>query len=274
MILHVHSIYSDGTLKPKELIAKAITKELQGIALTDHDSIAGIAEAREEVEQNNFLLVPGIEMTTDYGQIEAHILGYNFDLTNVRLHQKLQAVQTSRSERARKILKKLNTNRIPLSWEQVKSKTTSSFIGRTHIFKALEASGQVAGLQRREAFEYYLGKNGIAFVPHEELSTLEAIDLIRSAGGVAVLAHPGRMGANPLIAKLIKAGLNGIEVHYPSHTPEMVAIYLKLAAKYQLVVTGGSDYHGAFGRTKLGEAQVESIAEWYREKRACSVSII
>lgn len=260
--LHVHSSYSDGTFKPAELIAKATAKRLQGIALTDHDTIAGIPEALAEAAKRRIILVPGVELTTDWGEDEVHILGYRFDQTNRTLNQKLNAAMAARNDRARAILEKLKQHRIDLSWDRVKAQTTSNFVGRAHIFKALEASGQIAPCHRRNAFDYYLGKQGIAYVPHDEITTIEAIELINQSGGVSVLAHPGRMGNDDLIKRLVDAGLQGIEVFYPTHTSEMVEYYADLVKKYQLIATGGSDYHGVFSRTQLGQATVAEIS-WF-----------
>lgn len=264
--LHTHSIYSDGSLKPEELIRKAVKSGLDGIALTDHDTVAGLAEAVTEAEKHHYTFLPGIELTTDFGVFEAHILGYNFNYTNPKLLQKLDAVLESRNERARLIVKKLNKAGIPLSWEKVTAETKSRFIGRAHIYRALQSSGVIPETTGREAFDYYLGKNGLAYVPHQEIETTEAINLIIETGGIPVLAHPGRMADEPIIVKLVKSGLQGIEAYYPTHTPAQTETYLRLARKYQLIITGGSDYHGAFSQTKLGEAQVSEIIDLLRPK--------
>ena len=257
--LHIHSTYSDGTLKPKQLILKAMERGLAGIALTDHDTIGGIREALEEAQSHNYIFVPGVELTTDYEENEVHILGYNFNYQDERLVKKLDIIVKARNERAKLILKKLKSHGISLAWEKVKAQTSSRFIGRTHIFKAMAASGLVKKENDHATFEYYLGKKGIAYVPHMEIGTMEAISLINESGGISVLAHPGRMGDDHLIAQLVSAGLKGIEAYYPTHSAEMTQRYLAVAAKYNLVVTGGSDYHGAFSTVKMGEAQVEKL---------------
>jgi predicted metal-dependent phosphoesterase TrpH len=262
--LHTHSIYSDGTLKPAELITKAINRGLQGISLTDHDSVAGIHEATQEASKHQFILIAGIELTTDYGTNEVHILGYNFDLKSELLLEKLEKIVEARNERAKLILKKLKQHNLPISWEKVQARTTSRFVGRTHIFRALEGEGLIAREHRQGAFDYYLGKSGVAFVPHQEIGTLEAIKLINNAGGISVLAHPGRMENDALIPELVASGLQGLEVFYPTHTPQQTAKYLAMATKYQLFTTGGSDYHGALNQTRLGDAQVDDISAWYK----------
>lgn len=257
--LHVHSIYSDGSLSPRELIEKAILRELEGIALTDHDAIAGLPEASAVATELNFTLIPGIEFTTDLGQSEVHILGYDFNLHDSALLQKIAAIIESRQERARAMVQKLQRHGIDLAWEKVVQLTTSKFVGRTHIFQALLAEKLINPGVAKEAFHHYLGKHGLAYIPHREIDTIEAIELVNAAGGVTVLAHPGRMGNDLLIHKLVEAGLQGLEVYYPAHPPQMVQHYLKLAADYGLLVTGGSDYHGIRGQNRLGEAQVEQL---------------
>lgn len=263
--LHTHSTYSDGSLTPEQLVQKAVKSGLDGIALTDHDTVAGLEEAMAAAEKHHYTLLPGIELTTDFGDSEAHILGYNLDYTNPKLLQKLDIILKSRTERARLIIKRLNKAKIPLSWEEVKAETSSGFVGRTHIFRALQTSGQIRSAGREE-FNYYLGKNGIAYVPHQEIGTYEAIELIIESGGIPVLAHPGRMADEQVIAKLVKNGLQGIEAYYPTHTTEQTERYLQLAAQYQLIVTGGSDYHGVFSQTRLGDAQVKEVINWYHPK--------
>ncbi len=261
--LHTHSIYSDGTLKPAELINKAIDRGLSGIALTDHDSIGGISEAVLEAARHQYTFVPGVELTTDYGNSEVHVLGYNFDLHHQALLSKLEKIVESRNERAKLIIQKLKQNNLPLSWEKVRAQTTSRFIGRSHIFRALEREGMISREHRQGAFDYYLGKNGVAYVPHSEIGTFEAIELIESAGGIAVLAHPGRMNNDALIPEFVDGGLKGLEVYYPTHNPQQTAKYLELARKYHLFCTGGSDYHGALSHARLGDAQVEKISAWF-----------
>jgi predicted metal-dependent phosphoesterase TrpH len=258
--LHIHSTFSDGTYRPEELVAKALVKRLSGIAITDHDTIAGLPDGAREAEKRGLRFITGVELTTDWGDDEVHILGYGFALHQPQLENKLERVLAARNDRARQIVAELNRKGVPLAWERVKAQTTSKFVGRTHIYKALEAAGQIAPEHRQNAFEYYLGHDGLAYVPHQEIGTLEAIELINECGGLAVLAHPGRMGNDELIKRLVDGGLRGIEVFYPSHTPEMVRFYLEMAKRYRLVVTGGSDYHGVFSRTQLGEAQVEAVS--------------
>ncbi len=262
--LHIHSTYSDGTLKPAELIQKAIDRGLTGIALTDHDTIAGVPEGLLAALTQNFILIPGIELTTDYGATEVHVLGYDFNIHSPGLQQKLELIIKSRNGRAKAMVKKLNKHRIPLAWDKVRAKTTSKFVGRSHIFRAMEEAGFVNREHRQATFEHFLGKNGLAYEPHQEIDTFEAIELIKVSGGIPVLAHPGRMDNNRLIPELVEAGLKGLEVYYPAHTPDLVTQYLRMADRYRLFVTGGTDYHGAYSTVKIGEYQIPEIP-WSRE---------
>lgn len=257
--LHMHSIYSDGSLTPAQLVDEAIGIGLDGIALTDHDTVDGLAEAAETAARRGLPFIPGVECTTDYGTKEAHILGYQIDYHHPALLEKFEIVLAARERRAQQIVAKLNRHGIVLSWEQVRGHAKTRFIGRPHIFKTMEELDLVDPLQRRSYFEYYLGQQGVAYVPHQEIETEEAIHLILAAGGIPVLAHPGRSGTEEFIGELIQFGLQGLEIFYPSHTPEMIAHFLQLAERYHLYVTGGSDYHGDLRHSRMGETVVAEL---------------
>jgi predicted metal-dependent phosphoesterase TrpH len=257
--LHIHSIYSDGTLTPGQLVTEAVARGLDGIALTDHDTVDGLAEAVQTARSQKLLFIPGIELTTDFGQIEAHILGYRLNFQTPLLLQKLDLILAARQERVREMLKRLERYRVFLDWDEVKALSQSRFIGRSQVFKAMELKGYVDRLRRKEVFEYYLGKHGAAYVPHREIETKEAIELIIASGGTPVLAHPGRVGADTAIPKLVDYGLQGLEGYYPAHDPAMVKHYLQVAEHFKLVVTGGSDYHGKPGQPQLGECQARVL---------------
>jgi predicted metal-dependent phosphoesterase TrpH len=257
--LHIHSIYSDGALTPGQLVAAAVAQELDGCALTDHDTVDGLNEAVQAAQSHNLRFIPGIELTTDFGQIEAHILGYRLNFQAPPLLQKLDRILAARQERVHEMLHRLERQRVFLDWDEVKALSQSRFIGRSQVFKAMELKGYVDRSRRKEVFEYYLGKHGAAYVPHREIETKEAIELIIANGGTPVLAHPGRAGADTAIAGLVDYGLQGLEVYYPAHDPEMVKHYLQVAKHFKLVVTGGSDYHGKTGHPQLGEAQAPTL---------------
>ncbi|MDI3279819.1 MAG: PHP domain-containing protein [Bacillota bacterium] len=254
--LHVHTTASDGSETPAEVVRKAKHLGLSAIALTDHDSVGGLEEGLQAGKELGLEVVPGIELTSDTDESEVHLLGYYIDHRHPRLRERLREVQAARVERAKKMVDRLREHGIDLQWEEVwKLVGPGHFIGRTHLFKALENAGLVAGQSKGEAFRSLLGREGLAYVPHYYLSTREAVRLIREAGGVPVLAHPGRLRVDALIKELMAEGLRGVEVYYPAHTPAMVQHYLKLATELGLIVTGGTDYHGRHSqyRVRLGE---------------------
>lgn len=257
--LHMHSLYSDGSFTPTKLVEHAVEIGLDGIALTDHDSVDGIPEAVNAARDKKLRFIPGVEITTDYGNKEAHILGYGIDYHHPELVTKFEMIMSARIDRAKLMVEKLNRHGIPITWEMVQRQTNGRFIGRPHIFKALIAMDLVHPAYRNQYFEHYLGQNGLAYVPHQEIETGEAIQLILKAGGIPVLAHPGRQGTQHFVEELIDFGLKGLEVYYPAHGPDMVQHLLKLAERYQLYVTGGSDFHGDMGHGRMGEAVVPEI---------------
>lgn len=255
--LHTHSRYSDGLYTPPELIRAALRKQLKGIALTDHDSLNGLTEFLVTGEREGVVAIPGVEITTQHNGVEIHILGYCIDSEHLPLRKRLRQVIDSRNKRARKILRLLEKAGLKLTWEELSKHTTGESVGRPHIYRALKEKGYIGDDPERAAFDYYLGPRGVAYVPHQELDTLEAIELVREAGGFPVLAHPGRMDDTGLIGMLVEKGLAGIEVFYPTHPPELRAEYLKLAGKLGIFPTGGSDFHGIPGEVELGAATVE-----------------
>lgn len=253
--LHTHSTASDGRLSPAELVKQARQLGLDGIALTDHDTIGGLKEALQTGDAVGLAVVPGIELTTDFRDEEVHILGYGIDYQHPPLLKKLERIVASRIERAEGILKRLERTGIHLTMDQVRVFATGDFLGRPHIYRAMKAHGFIGEDPQRKTFQYYLGTHGLAYLPHLEINSFEAVELIREAGGLPVLAHPGRMGRADFIRLFIDHGLAGIEVYYPSHTPSQMRQYERLAREFNLLVTGGSDFHGDEGGTSLGMSQ-------------------
>lgn len=253
--LHTHSLASDGSQSPREIVIEAQQLGLDGLAITDHDTVDGLSEAVETGRILNYPVIPGIELTTDHGDQEVHILGYAIDWQAPHLLEKLRRIIDAREERARGMVERLRRAGVHLSWEAVRQGAPGKFIGRPHIYRAMREAGIIGDDPLRKAFDYYLGNHGVAYLPHREIETFEAIELILSVGGLPVLAHPGRMTHLHLLPALCESGLIGLEVYYPSHTPPQVKRFLKLAESHRLLSTGGSDYHGLHGRSRLGEAQ-------------------
>ncbi|GAB6180742.1 PHP domain-containing protein [Desulfotomaculum defluvii] len=240
--LHIHTTASDGSDTPTEVVQKALRIGLSAIAISDHDTLEGINEAKKAAKNFNIEVLSGVEVNTFFQGSEIHILGYLIDPEHDEFVTKLKELQDDRLTRIRKMVDKLRDLDIYIDLDRVLELSTGGSIGRPHIAQALVESGYVATLQ--EAFVNYIGAGKPAFVPREKLTPEEAIGLITKAEGVPVLAHPGHSKIDNYILKFITAGLKGLEVWHRNHTSLMVNHYEKLAKKYNLIPTGGSDYHG------------------------------
>jgi len=215
------------------------------LALTDHDSTAGLAEAAAAGETYGVEVIPGVEINTDVDAHEVHILGYHLDYTHAALQTFLSQRRADRMTRAARMVERLRALGVRIEWARVGEIAGGGAVGRPHIARALAESGVVASPQ--EAFERFLGRNGPVYVPRTRVTPEEAVEAILRAGGVPVLAHPGWAANGPVLERLptlVGSGLAGIEVYYPDHTPAMIAAYLEVARRYGLVATGGTDYHG------------------------------
>jgi 3',5'-nucleoside bisphosphate phosphatase len=258
--LHLHSSISDGVLSPAELIAKAAGLGLTAISLTDHDNVDGIAPALEAASgYPSLTFIPGVEISTDVSDGEVHILGYFVDYTSRELLKFLSSMRDSRLIRTRKILEKLVGLGMKLEWERVREIAGAGTVGRPHIAQALLEKGYISNL--REAFAKYLAFGGPAYIPREKISPMEAVELIISANGLPVLAHPltgGRVDPEKLIGELVKSGLAGLEAYYKDYPAEDRKRLVRLADKYGILTTGGSDYHGLdeSAEMMMGDANV------------------
>jgi hypothetical protein len=247
--LHVHTTFSDGTLTPREVVQLAKRVGLRAIAITDHDTVRGNREAAEEGRRLGVEVVPGVEVSVDFDVGTMHVLGYYVDIGCDTLVETLQKIENARHERNRKILEKLARLGMPLNYEEIKAIACEGPVGRPHIAQALVQKGHVVNL--RAAFDKYLKKGAPAYAERLRFSEAEGIRTIREAGGIAVLAHPKSLSCNDteclsaIVARLVSLGLQGIEVYYPSHSPEMQRTCESLAGQYGLIVTGGTDFHGA-----------------------------
>lgn len=241
--LHVHTTASDGTQTPEEIVDLACKKGLSAIALTDHDTTDGIDLAREAASGTGLEIIPGVELNTDWEDTEIHILGYFLDYRSLYLQEILDKMRQAREERAEKMIAKLSALGVALSYENLKKIAGKATICRPHIAQAMIAAGYVSSI--KEAFEKYIGRGKEAYVPRTRMDPFTAIAVIEKAKGVPVLAHPGLANRDNLIPALVKKGLLGIEVYYPQHTPEMIDKYRWYSKRYCLVMTGGTDYHGA-----------------------------
>ena len=254
--LHVHTTASDGAFSPSETVKLAAQKGISYLAITDHDTIAGLVEAAQECNKYELNFFPGIEFSTIYEESEIHILGYNFDWTNKRMTETVVQLQNARVNRIKKMVAKLVDLGINIRFEEVRQKVSAPNIGRVHVALVLMDKGIVSSID--EAFDKFLNRGCPAFEPRYKLTPCLALKIIKEAKGIPVLAHPGLSGCDQIISLLVDKGLQGIEVFHPRHTKENEQIYLQIAQKYNLIVTGGSDFHGHEEKdfSKLGEMKV------------------
>lgn len=263
--LHLHTFFSDGTYSPEELATQARRHGFQAIALTDHDTVEGCEPAARECAAVNIEFIPGTELTAEQGGHEIHILGYCLELGNRRLLSELAKFQAVRQERIREMVSRLNQLNVPLTTEAVFQLANCRAPGRPHVARALVEARLCGSLD--EAFERFLKKNRPAWVPKFKMSALQAIELIHQAGGVAVMAHPGLNRTDEVIPAMVEAGLDGLECFHTKHSTATSNHYLGLAGHYHLLITGGSDCHGAskgrpvMGTVKLPYAHVEKLKE-------------
>ncbi|MEW6309243.1 MAG: PHP domain-containing protein [Bacillota bacterium] len=251
--LHVHSSASDGILAPREAVAAAVRCGLAGLALTDHDTVAGLAEAQAEATASGLRFLPGVELSADGCGSEIHVLGYGLDFADTTLLATLQRFQENRAVRATHIIDRLAALGLPLHLDEVLALAGEAALGRAHIARALVGRGYAP--DTRTAFHWFLTPGRPGYVPRTRLAATDAIRLVREAGGVAVLAHPGT-GGDDMLPGLVEAGLRGLEVYHPDHTPVQRSRYLEVCQRHGLVATGGSDYHGYTGGAALGACAV------------------
>jgi ribonuclease III len=251
--LHIHSTASDGTLTPREIVSMALDLHLGAIAITDHDTIDGAREALAQGVPPSLQFVPGVEISAtpffeDSPDSSYHILGYFIDLNDPALNQLLTKLQTARSGRNPEIIKQLQAIGFDISLDDVKHAADGGQVGRPHIAQVMLKKGYVDTIDH--AFNAYLSKGQSAYVDKFRIDCHGAIDIIKGAGGIPVLAHPGLLSMendddfDSLVASLKDAGLLGLEVLYPEHTAEQIARFTEMAGTHDLLITGGTDFHG------------------------------
>ena len=247
--LHMHTIHSDGTMTPRELVRLAKDRDLSCIALTDHDTLSGIEEAQDEGRRIGIEVIAGVEISVKFEPGTMHILGYFVDRNAERLQNGLEAVQEARRARNPKIIERLRSLGLDISLEEVERESGGNQIGRPHFACVLVKKGFVRDFE--EAFNKYLAKGAPAYVDKRKLTSREAIEMIEEAGGIASLAHPKhlKLDSKPeefeaTIKQLRSEGLKGLEVYSSCQSREEAARYRKTAEGLGLVITGGSDFHG------------------------------
>jgi predicted metal-dependent phosphoesterase TrpH len=241
--LHSHTTASDGTLAPRELVRLAARHGVRVLAVTDHDSTGGLAEAIDEARKLvPFEIVPGLEINCDVPGAEIHVLGYCLDWEAAWFQEFLGVQREERRQRVYRIAARLADLGMPIDPAEVFALVKEGSAGRPHVAQVMVDHGYVKSV--REAFDRYLSANGPANVPRKRFTPVEAVRIIRRARGVPVLAHPGLANRDELIPELVEAGLMGIETFYPEHSAAQITAYREMCGRLGLIATGGSDFHG------------------------------
>lgn len=270
--LHTHTTASDGLLGPEALVRLAREAGVDVLGVADHDSTAGLDAAMATGARLGVEVIPAVEINTDVDESEVHVLGYFIEHRQEWLQDFLTRLRDGRENRAAKMVGKLNALGIPIQYERVR-RLAEGAVGRPHVARALIEAGAVRTTE--EAFQKYIGRGGPAYVERMKVTPEEAVQIILRAGGIPVLAHPGWGVRDEMIPPLVEAGLEGLEVYYPDHTPAMVTHFLDMAARYSLLTTGGTDYHGGDLATGVGIGSqyvpvevLTRLKERYAEKRS------
>jgi len=260
--LHIHSTASDGTLSPLEILRLAHELDLKAIALTDHDTVAGSKEALALNIPATLNFLTGVEISAALppsfaGSGSFHVLGYAIDINDPVLNQTLKQLQQARKNRNPRIMEVLNSLGFKMTLNEVRQEVGDCQLGRPHIAQLMVKKGLVQSIN--EAFDKYLGQGQPAYVDKYRISAAGAIEMISNAGGIPVLAHPYLLQTKndrileELVVTLTRMGLKGIEVYYPEHTPRQTALYADIARRHRLLITGGTDFHGALNpKIQLG----------------------
>jgi hypothetical protein len=268
--LHIHSTASDGDYPPQKIVKLALERELSVIALTDHDTVDGVIAASEAAQGTALSVLNGIEFGCEDERGQVDILGYCLDINNADLRKRLDEMRQFRETRAEKMVYKLREQGILITFERVKALTGDAPITRPRIGQAMVEAGYVVDLN--EAFGKYIGDDCPAYVAHYQLLPVDAVTLIHNAGGVAIVAHPGRYKAPfAIIEEFVGYGIDGIEVFYPTHSDAFRQRLLQTAARFNLLTTGGSDFHRPEpnGYINLGDETLsQGVLDALRQKAA------
>lgn len=240
--LHMHSTASDGARSPAEVVRAAKAASLAAIALTDHDTVAGLDEARQAGAELDVRIVNGVELSAVEGENESHLLGLHLRDT-AALDRGLAELREMRGRRAARIVELLQSQGVQVTFDDVLHQAGTGAIGRPHVARALVADGWAVDV--RDAFDRYLGAGRPAYVAKDQLGMRDAIAMVHAAGGIAVLAHPGPAATRERLEALLALGLDGVEVRHPGHSPQDTARIRTLAEQLGLLPSGGSDWHGA-----------------------------
>ncbi len=269
--LHTHTLHSDGTFSPEELVRRAKEAKLSVLSVTDHDSIAGVAAALQ-ASGGDLEIIPGVELTVVFKNRELHLLGYGIRVNDPSLTAFFARMQTYRQDRIRKMIDRLRERGVEVSFDEVAAVAGKGSMGRPHLAEVLVTRGAVRSLD--EAFQKYLGDNAPCFVKGATLTVAQAVELIRAAGGVSSLAHPNHMVDDSWIPELVAAGVQAIEAFHSDHDAVVTEHYRQMAKRHKVLVTGGSDCHGfrKAGGPQLGKVTLpyHPYVEQLKEAIACA----
>jgi len=271
--LHTHTTASDGAYQPEELLIRARDKKLNTLSITDHDTIKGYLEAKKVAKELGIELLPGVEVSAVWGEKEVHILVYCFDEEDEDFLNMLRKQKQARIKRMKKIVKKLQSQGLDITMDEIRAEAGSGNIGRPHAASVLIQKRYVASVA--EAFIRYLSSEKIEDIKTEYVTVEGLVKIAKNAGGVLSIAHPGPLYTQKEIKDLILLGIDGLECIHPSHNFNLQKTFTKMASKENLLVTGGSDFHGKgkkdydpyFGIVTLGEQHVFSIKRMARRRR-------
>jgi predicted metal-dependent phosphoesterase TrpH len=271
--LHLHTSFSDGSDAPARVVSRAHELSFAAIAITDHDTLAGLNEGTAAAREVGMEFMPGVEISAAYGNSEVHVIGLGISDGEQALTAGLTALRDARQARVDKILEKLHKAGVNIARDEVEAQAgKADAIGRVHIARAIHVRGLTKTVQ--EAFDRYIGRGKKAFVPKKTITCARAVDLIHGAGGLAFVAHPGIGNTvQSILARLLTMPFDGIEVYHTEHTPGHVTQFLQVAQERHLLVSGGSDCHGTatgtpdMGRVRLPYEYFEMIKEELQKRR-------
>lgn len=266
--LHLHTTYSDGSYTPQKLVKKAKDLGYSAIAITDHDTIAGIKKSLTAGQKFQLEVIPGVEFNTLIDDKEVHILGYFIDYQNRELINLLQKINKERRERIKKMINLLkDIYDLNITLDEIKEISANNILGRGHIARLLTKKGYVKNWEK--VFDKYIGKGQPAYVKRTKITPFKAIDIIKKSNGIPVIAHPGLINDNNTVQQIINYGIEGIEVYYLEHTEEEIKYYRELAKENSLLITGGSDCHGPknkdglrLGKIRLDYSHLEKLKNY------------
>lgn len=275
--LHIHTTASDGNSTPSQIVQRAVDLQLKAIAITDHDTIGGLSEAQEAAEEQDLEVLTGSEITTKFNTREAHLLAYCFNADTPHIRELFQGHRKARFNRGEWIIHQLSKQGLEIDIQEVMAEAAGSNIGRPHIASVLVNKGYVAS--QKEAFIRYLSNQQLGTIPSDYHPCQDVIDMVKRAGGAVVVAHPGQMYDENELEQLVEAGIDGIEVMHPSHNYELQKKMEAFATQHNLLVTGGSDFHGAdedyqkyFGVITISMDRVHAMIRMTDQRKSMMVS--